>query len=117
MSYALDFVPRALEQLANGIDLVIGSKMAPGSKVMRPLSRKVISQLYSWLNQARGLRVKDATGTKGFKKKPILLLLDYCPSDGIEFEIQLLKEAQKARLEIKEIPVSVSDFRKTRYLT
>ena len=115
MSYSLDFVPRALTELSNGTDLVIGSKLMPGSTVKRPLTRKMISRAYSWLNQARGLKVKDATGTKGFKKKQVLPLIEYCPSDGIEFEIQLLKAASKARLKVKEISVSVNDFRPSRF--
>lgn len=118
MSYDLDFVPRALDRLQNGTDIVIGSKMVKGSEVKRPLTRKVVSELYSlYVNVFHGLNISDATGTKGFKKSRVEPLLDSCGKDGIAFEIQLLKAARKKGLRIREIPVKVEDFRKSRFFT
>ncbi|MDE1854533.1 MAG: glycosyltransferase [Thaumarchaeota archaeon] len=118
MSYDLDFVPRALTHLQNGTDIVIGSKMVKGSEVERPLKRKVLSELYSfYVNYVHNLSILDVTGTKGFKKSKVAPLLDSCGKDGIAFEVQLLKAAKKAGLRVKEIPVKVNDFRKSRFLT
>lgn len=116
MSYDLDFVPRALRELSDGVDIVIGSKALKGSEVDRPLMRKVISEAYGWYTTlVHGLAILDVTGTKGYKRCKVEPLLDSCSKNGIGFEIQLFKAAKKKGLQVKEIPVKVRDFRPSHF--
>jgi glycosyltransferase involved in cell wall biosynthesis len=111
MSYDLSFIDMAL--YFDMADIVIASKFVHGSKVERPLSRRIGSRLYSLKNRYwEGLKVRDATGAKMFNRRTVLPLLADCDSIGIAFEIELIKAAMKNHLNIKEIPAIVHDYGK-----
>ncbi len=114
MSYDLSFVGTALIEDA---DIVIGSKSVRGSVVERPIKRKIVSKVYGWKTRiGNGIHVKDITGVKLYKKSKVVPLLAFCKSEGIRFEVELQKEAEKHGLRVKEIPVIVHDYRETKIL-
>ena len=115
MAYDLSFVSQALP-LLDSYPLIIGSKAHMDSKVSRPPIRNAISNLYNstlWMlydhyNHPWPL---DITGAKAYNLKRIRKYLDSCPSDGIWFEVQLVKEILKDDGIVKEIPAKVHDLR------
>lgn len=117
LSYDLCFVKQAKAYLETGYSLVIGSKALHDSQVKRPLKRKAISAAYNLsLRTLYGHQwPRDITGTKAYRKRDIAPLLSRCDSNGIYFEVQLMKAVINARLRSKEIAVTVKDLRPSRF--
>jgi len=114
MSFDLSFVRAALRENS---DMVLGSKLAEGSVVNRPLKRKIISRIYSWKTRfVDGVHAKDVTGPKLYKKSRVVPLLGACRSTGIHFEVELEQQAEMHNLRVKEIPVTVRDYRESKIL-
>ena len=113
LSYDLSFVKLAKAYLEVGYSLVIGSKALGDSEVHRPLKREIASSCYNLLLKLRygAGWPADITGTKGYARKDMLPLLDSCPSDGIRFEVELMKAIRQKGLRSKEIAVKVNDHR------
>lgn len=113
LSYDLSFVLHARPYLDTGYSMVIGSKGLGDSEVHRPVKRQIMSACYNLMLKLRyGPNwPSDITGTKAYRRKDILPLLDRCPSDGIAFEVELMKAIRQKGLKSKEIAVSVNDFR------
>lgn len=117
LSYDLSFVSQARAYLHTGYSMVIGSKGLADSQVFRPMKRQFISEVY---NTALKLRYgpgwpSDITGTKAYIRRDVLPLLDHCDSDGIYFEVQLMKALRMNGLRVKEIAVKVKDHRPSRF--
>ena len=113
LSYDLSFVWHARAYLETGYSLVIGSKAVGDSEVHRPLKRELMSAVYNALLKLRygpGWPA-DITGVKAYVKKDMIPLLDSCPSDGIRFEVELMKAIRQKGLRSKEIAVKVNDHR------
>ncbi len=112
MSYGLAFVKKAMDEKA---DMVLGSKTARGAVVRRPLFRMLVSTIYGIkVKHIDGVAAGDVTGVKMYRRSAVMPLLEKCDADGIGFEVQLVKLAQKEGLKIAEIPVVVHDFRRRR---
>lgn len=113
LSYALDFVNTAVLLVKRGWVLVIGSKaVSYPSLIRRPFYRKMLSEIYtSFWDMFYGLKIKDFTGVKAYNRDWAISALPFCPSDGIRFEVQLIRQLRRWRLKIVEIPVEVNDFR------
>jgi glycosyltransferase involved in cell wall biosynthesis len=117
LSYDLSFVDQAIGILSLGYDIVLGNKNDPRSIVQRPLKRKIISRIYHLLIESgKRLPIGDYTGTKAWRMDSIRPLLARCPSSGIGFEVQLLREAYKEKLKVVQIPVIVEDFNKGKFV-
>lgn len=91
------------------IDVVIGSKRHPGSKVEYPLKRKLFSYGYQTFIQILfNLPIQDTqVGLKLFRKKVIKAILPYLTIDGFAFDIELLSLIHKMNYLIIEAPVTV----------
>ena len=113
LSYDLSFVEHAKGYLETGYSLVIGSKALGDSEVHRPLKRQIISEVYNGLLKLRygSGWPGDITGVKAYKRKDIIPLLDETKSEGIQFEVELMKAIRQKGLRCKEIAVSVRDYR------
>jgi hypothetical protein len=92
-------------------DLSIGSRLAPGSRVVRSAKREVISRGYNLLLRfALGVRVKDAQC--GFKAMSVDVARRLVPSVQDRnwcFDTELLVRAERAGLRVHELPVDWID--------
>jgi glycosyltransferase involved in cell wall biosynthesis len=108
-----DFHRRAVEILETGeADLVIGSKLAPGSADERPVFRHVASLAYSgMLRVLLGFRGTDTHGLKAFRRAALLPVARACVVDKDVFASELVIRADRAGLRTREIPVRVMEKR------
>ncbi|MBI3321177.1 MAG: glycosyltransferase [Candidatus Omnitrophica bacterium] len=113
----MDFVRSSLGKL-NHYDLVIGSKAMPGSRDERPLVRKAITRSFNWvLRRTFGFRGTDTHGVKAFKREPLAPVIEHCVTDHFIFDTELVLRAQRAGLQIIEIPVHVHELRQPTYVS
>lgn len=113
LSINLSFIPESLELLQD-YDIVVGSKRQENTD-NRPLKRRILSRGYHWMvRRLFGINLTDTTCVKAYRKDVALNLVSLVPSFNQVFETELLVEAQKKRYKIKEIPVTVTDYRESR---
>lgn len=111
----LDFVDRALQAIRSGADVVVGSKRAPGARDTRGPARRIITAGFSTLlRHGFGLGVSDTHGLKAFDRAAVADVVDQCRSGRDIFDTELILRAERAGLEVVEIPVSVSETRPPR---
>lgn len=110
LSTPIDELPKIIEPIACGeVDLAFGS---------RALNRKLIGNRQSWMREQGGrvfnLLVRIATGLpfwdtqcgfKAFRMKTCREIIAAARVDGFGFDVELLFLAQRAGLQLREIPV------------
>lgn len=108
LSTDLEALPRLIDGVASGGDLVVGSRLMAGAQVQRCLSREVLSRGYNrlirlWL----GSRCfTDAQcGFKAIRRQVAHQLLAQVESNEWFFDTELLVRAEWAGCRIREIPV------------
>lgn len=106
-------LPRLVDAIERGADLVIGSRYVPGGATPDwPLPRRLISRggnLYA--RMMLGIPIHDATaGFRAFRAAA-LEKLDYSGAEasGYGFQVEMAWRAHRAGLRITEIPISFSD--------
>jgi glycosyltransferase involved in cell wall biosynthesis len=105
-------IPQFLKNMReNGADVVIGSKRHPLSKLHYPLSRRILSQCYSWMLKLMfNLDVADTqVGIKLFRHEVLERVIPEVRTNGFAFDIELLANISKAKFRIAESPVEI-DF-------
>jgi putative flippase GtrA len=92
-------------------DLAIGTRLAPGARVVRGPRRELISRAYNrLLRLVLGARFSDAQcGFKAVRADVARRLLPAVRDDGWFFDTELLVLAQRAGLRIHEVPVDWVD--------
>jgi glycosyltransferase involved in cell wall biosynthesis len=92
-------------------DLAIGTRLANGSRVVRPGKREFISRAYNrLLHLALGARFSDAQrGFKAIRADVARRLLPTVVDDGWFFDTELLMLAQREGLRIHEVPIDWTD--------
>jgi putative flippase GtrA len=92
-------------------DVAIGSRLAPGARVVRGRRREVISRLYNRLLHATlAARFTDAQcGFKAMRGDAARRLLPDVRDDAWFFDTELLMLAQRSGLRIHEVPVDWVD--------
>jgi glycosyltransferase involved in cell wall biosynthesis len=108
-----DFHKRAIDMLqTGGADMVIGSKLAAGAEDDRPVIRHVASIAYSTLLKVMlGFRGTDTHGLKAFRRLALLDVVRACLVDKDVFASEFVIRADRAGIEIKEVPVQVIEKR------
>jgi dolichyl-phosphate beta-glucosyltransferase len=99
-------------------DLIYGSKAHPDSVINRSWKRRVSSKIYSLLNRLLfGIRVLDTQGSVFLNRKKILSILPRETSENAFFTTELAIYAQRNKLPITEIPVTmvIQNLRKSHY--
>ena len=96
--------------IAEGADIVIGSKMHKDSKLEYPFARKVFSFCYYvMLKVLFGLKCHDTqTGIKLYKGSLIREIAPLRRIDGYAFDIELLALASKKKAKLLEMPVELN---------
>src|SRR5260370_27128101 len=104
-------LPLVAPLLSGHSDLAIGTRLAPGARVIRGPRREVISRCYNLLLRAT-LRAgfSDAQcGFKAIRAEQASVLLPLTEDVGWFFDTELLVLAERAGLRIHEIPVDWID--------
>jgi dolichol-phosphate mannosyltransferase len=108
--------PAALPTLlsaAESHDVVIGSRYVPGGSIPSwPFSRRLLSRGGNqYASIMLRLRVADSTAGYRVYSNPALVKMDYetVRADGYGFQIEMTYRARRARLSIREVPISFSD--------
>ncbi len=108
----VDFYERALERLDFGYELVVGSKLAPGSEDKRPAYRHVASRVMNGLLRvATGFKGTDTHGLKAFVRDRLLEVVADCLVERDLFASELVIRAERRGIRITEIPVRVVEKR------
>lgn len=101
---------RLLDALANGADMVKGSRWVPGGRIVNwPKSRELLSKGGNlWTQLMLGVPIKDATGGfNAFKADTLRAInLDEVASAGYCFQVDLTWRALKAGCHVVEVPIT-----------
>jgi glycosyltransferase involved in cell wall biosynthesis len=112
----VDFVRRALPLLADGADLVVGSKVMAGSNDARPRLRRVITRSFNaLLHRLFDFRGTDTHGMKALRKSRLAPIAGQCVTDRSLFDTELVLRAERQGLHVVEIPVDVHEIRQPDY--
>ncbi|MFD3355265.1 polyprenol monophosphomannose synthase [Streptomyces fradiae] len=109
-SHQPEELPRLLDALDGGADLVLGSRWVPGGKVVNwPRSREFLSRggsLYS--RTLLGVPIKDVTGGyRAFRRRTLEGLgMDRVASQGYCFQVDLAWRTVKAGFKVVEVPIT-----------
>ncbi len=113
LSHNPEDIPRFLDTIQEGYDLVIGSRYLTGVNVINwPLSRLLLSLFANWYTRTiTGLPLKDCTsGFKCFRRSVLESIdLDKIQSDGYSFQIELHFIVWKKGFRFCEIPIIFTD--------
>ncbi|GLX94183.1 dolichyl-phosphate beta-glucosyltransferase [Herbidospora sp. NBRC 101105] len=100
------FVPLVAPLLAGERDVAVGSRLAPGSSVVRSPRRDFISRVYNGLLRSLGAEFTDAQcGFKAMRTPVARELLPHVTDDAWFFDTELLLKAQWRGLRLHEVPV------------
>jgi glycosyltransferase involved in cell wall biosynthesis len=112
LSTDLDAIlPLVAPLLSGHSDVSIGSRLAPGARVVRGPKRELISRSYNHLLRAvLGVHFRDAQcGFKAVRRDVARVLLPLVEDDSWFFDTELLVLAERAGLRIHEVPVDWID--------
>jgi putative flippase GtrA len=109
-------LPLVAPLLSGHSQLAIGSRLAPGARVVRSLKREIISRAYNLLlHLVLGTRVSDAQcGFKAMRADAARQLLPTVQDQAWFFDTEVLVQAQRAGMRIHEVPVDWVDDPDTR---
>lgn len=115
--YDLAFLERALDSLEkpDGPSIIVASKRGPGSVDTRPLSRRLVTWVFSTvLHVAFGLRVSDTHGMKVLRRDDMVALVQSSRFGTDLFDTELVIRAERAGMRVDELPVVVEERRPSR---
>ena len=108
----VDFYRAALDHLRQGVDLVVGSKRAPGARDRRPLYRRVATQvLNGMLRVAVGFRGTDTHGLKAFRRDALRDIVEACVVDKDMFASEFVVRTHRAERNWVEVPIDLVEKR------
>ncbi len=108
----VDFYRDALAHLRQGVDLVVGSKRAPGARDRRPLYRRVATQvLNGMLRVAVGFRGTDTHGLKAFRRDALMDIVEACVVDKDMFASEFVVRTHRAERSWVEVPIDLVEKR------
>lgn len=99
--------PLVAPLLSGHSDVAIGSRLAPGARVVRSTKREVISRVYNLiLRAALGTQVSDAQcGFKALRAEVARFLMPLIEDEAWFFDTELLVLAERQGLRIHEVAV------------
>ncbi|MCI4362938.1 MAG: glycosyltransferase [Thermoplasmata archaeon] len=105
-----------VREVANGWDVVTGSRYMDGSRVHRPPLRFLVSRAYNWLVRvAFSESIRDhQCGLKAFNARAVRQLLDQTTEDSWFWDTEILVLAHADGFGIKEVPVEWVERKATR---
>ena len=116
--YDLGFLHDALGLLSRGVgapDLVLASKRAAGAHDTRPWPRRVVTATFTAvLRLGFGLAVSDTHGMKVMRRTTVEPLARQCRFGTDLFDTELVLRAERAGVDVAELPVTVEERRPSR---
>lgn len=112
LSTDLSALPPLIAPLLSGhSDVAIGTRLAPGARVVRGRTREFISRSYNLLLRgAMAVRFSDAQcGFKAVRREVAQQLIPLIEDNGWFFDTELLIIAERSGLRIHEVPVDWID--------
>lgn len=110
LSTGLEAFPQMIDFLVKGeYDIVVGSRLMPGSKVKRCLRREKVSRVYNFLVRSLLTTCQFSDAQCGFKaltRKVANELLPIIKNQNWFFDTELLVQAERKGYRIKDIPVN-----------
>ena len=108
----VEFYQRALPLLAEGADMVIGSKAMVGADDARPMVRRLATRVITvLLRVATGFRGTDTHGLKAFKRERLVEVARACHVERDLFASELVIRAQRMGRVVREIPIALREKR------
>ena len=111
-------LPKLERQAEAGFNVVVGSRVAPGSRIPtpQPLRRRVSGALFRSFVSAFGLTtVRDTQcGFKLFQRAAVEPILRQVTTEGFAFDVELLARAERKGLRVAEVGVEWNDAKGTR---
>src|SRR5690625_5039882 len=112
-SHAPEQLHLLLEQIADGADLVIGSRYVPGGETVNwPASREYLSRLGNiYISVALGAGLSDMTaGYRAFRRELLESIdFDELSDAGYIFQVDLAFRAVKDGFDVREVPITFSE--------
>jgi len=106
------FYQRALPLIAEGADLVIGSKAMRGANDERPWVRRVATRTITvLLRLTTGFRGTDTHGLKAFVRERLEPVARACVVGRDLFASEFVIRAQRADRDVREIPIALREKR------
>lgn len=107
------FYDRAFAVLdAGGVDMVVGSKRAPGSQDHRPAYRRLATAVHNRVLQlVLGFQGTDTHGVKAFLRERIAPTAERCVVDKDVFASELVLRAGLEGKKVVEIPIALKEKR------
>jgi glycosyltransferase involved in cell wall biosynthesis len=116
--YELGFVDRALPLLEAGDRapvMVVASKRTTGAQDERPWPRRLVTAVFGWmLRVGFSLAVSETHGMKAMRRAPVETLLRQCRFASDLFDTELVIRAERAGLEVAELPARTQEQRPSR---
>ena len=114
--YDLAFLEAATEVARpGGPVIVVATKRGEGSSDARPLPRRIVTAVFSFILRAGfGLGVSDTHGMKLVRRDPLVPLARACRVGTDLFDTELILRAERSGLVAVELPVAVEETRPSR---
>lgn len=99
-----------------GADVVIGSRALGNGYDSYPLARKLMSKAYlKMVSVVAGFKHSDSqTGIKGFSNAAAQAIFSECEENGFAFDLEALMVADRRKLTVKELPVTIINHRESK---
>jgi dolichyl-phosphate beta-glucosyltransferase len=118
LSTPIEELPKLERHAASGFDVVVGSRVVPGSRILtpQPTRRRLSGLVFRCLVRALGLTaVRDTQcGFKLLRRRAVEPILRRIETRGFAFDVELLARAERAGLRVAELPVEWRDSRDSR---
>jgi dolichol-phosphate mannosyltransferase len=106
-------LPELLAKIADGADVVIGSRYVPGGNIPHwPLARRVLSRIGNlYASHVLGMRVRDCTsGYRAYRASVLARVeADATRATGYGFQVELAYRAHRLGATIVEVPITFND--------
>lgn len=112
----LSVLPSIIAEFSRGGDVVVGSRLLPGSRVRRGAKREIISRTYNLLVRAllRPELSDTQCGCKFLRRDVASALLPSVENDNWFFDTELVVRAAEAGYRVSELPVAWEEKRERR---
>jgi glycosyltransferase involved in cell wall biosynthesis len=99
----------------NEVSIVIGTKRGVGAEDSRAFGRRAVTGVFSLvLRHGFGLRASDTHGLKLLRRAPLVPIVEASRSGADIFDTEVVLRAERAGLDVEEIPVHVVEQRPPR---
>ncbi len=110
----LSFLPELVARMqTQGLDFVTGSRYSPGSRLQRPLLRKMFSLVYNAIVKALfHTEISDhQCGFKAFSRRAVMTVVPLTRENGWGWDTEIIVYLKTLGWKISEVPVSWKEMK------